>query len=75
MALPPPTGASCAGSPNSTSVEKSSRRSAYCRSSSIEASSISPMSSGSSRRFQPRMKSDPRSPALASAPGIDGCCL
>ena len=71
---PPPTGASCAGSPNSTSVANSSRRSACCRSSSIEASSISPMSSGSSRRFQPLMKSEPLSPALASAPGIDGCC-
>jgi hypothetical protein len=41
----------------------------------MEASSISPMSSGSSRRFQPLMKSDPRSPALASAPGTDPCVL
>ena len=69
-----PTGASCAGSPNSTSVGKISRRSSHWRSSSIELSSTSPTSSGSSRRFQPLMKSDPRSPAAASAPGIDGTC-
>jgi hypothetical protein len=35
---------------------------------------MKPMSSGSSRRFQPLMKSLPRSPAAASAPGIDLTC-
>jgi hypothetical protein len=48
---------------------KISRRSSNCRSSSIEDSSTKPTSSGSSRRFQPLMKSLPRSPAAARAPG------
>ena len=70
-----PTGANCAGSPNSTSVGKISRRSSSCRSSSIEDSSTKPMSNGSSRRFQPLMKSLPRRPAAASAPGIEATRL
>jgi hypothetical protein len=37
----------------------------------MELSSTKPMSSGLSRRFQPVMKSDPRSPAEASAAGTD----
>ena len=66
-----PTGANCAGSPNSINVENMSLKSDSCFSSNIELSSTNPISRGSSRLFHPVMKSDPRRPATAKAPGID----
>ena len=39
----------------------------------VDAQKVAALASGSSRRFQPWMKSDPRSPAVASAPGTEGC--
>ena len=61
----------CVFTNDNIKVEKISFKSFNWSSSSIDDSSINPMSKGSSLLFHPLIKSDPFKPAAARAPGID----